>query len=456
MKSEIVVIGGGASGLMAAYHAARTLVDAGLAAQVTLLEKMPRPARKVMITGKGRCNFTNVKGWNEFSAHVRSKANFVKSAFYNLPSQAVVDWFEGFGMPTVVERGDRAFPASHHASDVVDTLVAACHSLGVKIVTEAEVASIEPGFTVTLTDGREWKCARLIVATGGLSYPTTGSTGDGLRWAEALGHRIVPTFPSLTALVPRGYKLTEDKDLHIDRSTPLSELGQALCGIQLKNIQLSLQIEGTETDSEFGDIDFTDGGLEGPVGFQLSRKAVKALVNGSRVSLVLDLKPGVDLTELTVRVKELWAEIDKDPRSRRVREKERCRILLGKLMPWDLIPGFTATHPEIITLERRGRADTKVWVNLVSIAKALKAWQFEIAGYVGYERAVVTAGGVSTDDFVAKTMESRLVPGLYLCGEVLDIDADTGGYNLQLAFATGALAGLNAAKSLISHAQETK
>ena len=451
MRSEIVVIGAGASGLMAAYHAARALVDAGSAAQVTVLEKMPRPARKVMITGKGRCNFTNVKDWNAFSGHIRSKANFVKSAFYNLPSQAVVDWFESFGMPTVVERGDRAFPASHHASDVVDTLVNACLSLGVKLETEAEVASVgrQPqGFNVKLVDGREWKCARLIVATGGLSYPTTGSTGDGLRWAVELGHKLVPTFPSLTALVPKGYKQTEDKDLHIDRSTPLAELGQQLCGIQLKNIQLSLLIEGTEADSEFGDIDFTDGGLEGPVGFQLSRKAVKALVNGSRVSLDLDLKPGVDLTELTVRVKQLWAEIEKDPRSRGVREKERCRILLGKLMPRELIPGFTAMHPEIITLERRGRADTKVWVNLVSIAKALKSWQFDIAGHVGYERAVVTAGGVSTDDFVAKTMESRVVPGLYLCGEVLDIDADTGGYNLQLAFSTGALAGLNAAKSL--------
>ena len=455
MKSEIVVIGGGASGLMAAYHAARALVDAGQAAQVTVLEKMPRPARKVMITGKGRCNFTNVKDWNAFSGHIRSKANFVKSAFYNLPSQAVVDWFEGFGLETVVERGDRAFPASHHASDVVDTLVNACLSLGVKIETEAEVASISteagelpPVFSVKLTDGREWKCERVIVATGGLSYPTTGSTGDGLRWARELGHQLVPTFPSLTALVPKGYKLQEDKDLHIDRSTPLSELGGALCGVQLKNIQLSLRVEGTDVDSEFGDIDFTDGGLEGPVGFQLSRKAVKALVNGSRVSLLLDLKPGVDLTELTVRVKSLWEEIAKDPRSRGVREKERCRILLGKLMPRELIPGFTAMHPEIITVERRGRADTKVWVNLVSIAKALKAWQFDIAGYVGYERAVVTAGGVSTDDFVAKTMESRIVPGLYLCGEVLDIDADTGGYNLQLAFATGALAGRSAAKSL--------
>ena len=450
MKSEIVIIGGGASGLMAAYYAARTLVDAGQAAQVTVLEKMPRPARKVMITGKGRCNFTNVKEWNEFSGHIRSKANFVKSAFYNLPSQAVVDWFEGFGMPTVVERGDRAFPASHHASDVVDTLVNACLSLGVKIETEAEVDTIIPGFTVKLTDGREWKCQRVIVATGGLSYPTTGSTGDGLRWAEEMGHHIVPTFPSLTALVPKGYKLQEDRDLHIDRSTPLSELGQALCGVQLKNIQLSLEIEGTEAESEFGDIDFTDGGLEGPVGFQLSRKAVKALVNGSRVSLLLDLKPGVALTELTARIKELWSEIEKDPRSRGVREKERCRILLGKLMPRELIPGFLAMHPEVITLERRGRSDTKVWVNLVSIAKALKTWKFDIAGYVGYERAVVTAGGVSTDDFVAKTMESRIVPGLYLCGEVLDIDADTGGYNLQLAFSTGALAGLNAAKSLQS------
>ena len=142
MRSEIVVIGAGASGLMAAYHAARALVDAGSDAQVTVLEKMPRPARKVMITGKGRCNFTNVKDWNAFSGHIRSKANFVKSAFYNLPSQAVVDWFEGFGMQTVVERGDRAFPASHHASDVVDTLVGACQSLGVKIETEAEVAEI--------------------------------------------------------------------------------------------------------------------------------------------------------------------------------------------------------------------------------------------------------------------------------------------------------------------------
>ena len=450
MKADIVVIGGGASGLMAAYSAARTAVDAGSDISVVVLEKMPRPGRKIMITGKGRCNFTNLKDWNSFSAHIRSKSNFVKSAFYTLPSDKVIEFFEGFGMETVVERGERAFPASHHASDVVDTLVSACNSVGVKILCESEVTEVRTGdpFRLTLADGSGWTCRKLIMATGGLSYPGTGSTGDGYRWAEESGHRISPLFPSLTALVPADYKIREDKQLHIHRDSPLGELGQKLCGIQLKNVQATLYIDSDEAQSEFGDIDFTDGGIEGPIGFQLSRKAVKAMTNGSKTALSLDLKPGVSLTEVTQRVKDLWSEIDKDPRSRRLREKERCRILLGKLMPWDLIPAFTQMHPEIMTLERRSRTETKVWVNLVSIAKALKEWRFEIAGYVGYERAVVTAGGVSTDDVVPKTMESRVVPGLYFCGELLDIDSDTGGYNLQTAFSTGALAGRSAASRI--------
>lgn len=449
MKSDIVVVGGGASGLMAAYCAAKTLVSAGSDAQVTLLEKMPRPARKVMITGKGRCNLTNVKDWNEFSAHIRSNPNFVKSAFYTLPPEALLDWFAMFGMRSVVERGDRAFPESYRASDVVDTLVNACNSLGVKIVCEAEVESVKPGFTLALSDGVVWNCRTLILATGGLSYPGTGSSGDGLRWAEELGHKIEPTFPSLTALVPRGYKLVEGKGLHIDRSTALSPLGEKLCGVHLKNISLSLEIGGTDAGTEFGDIDFTDGGLEGPLGFQLSRKAVKSMLNGARVSLSLDLKPGVSLTELTERVGQLWKEVDKDPRSVRLREKEKCRILLGKLMPWDLIPAFVEMNPGIMTLERRSRTDTKLWVNLPTIAKALKSWRFDIAGFVGYERAVVTAGGVSSESVVAKTMASRVVPGLFFCGEMLDVDSDTGGYNLQTAFSTGALAGGSAAKYIL-------
>lgn len=459
MKSDIVVIGAGASGLMAAYSAASELVASGSDASVTLLEKMPRPARKIMITGKGRCNFTNLKPWNDFNSHVRAGANFIKSSFYNLNPEALIRFFESYGMRSVVERGDRAYPASYHASDVVDTLVNACHSVGVKIECEAEVSSIREGYEVELKDGRKWLCSKIIVATGGLSYPGTGSTGDGYIWARDLGHSTTPLFPSLTALVPRDYKLPAAPDgdaagadagpLHIDRSLPLSESGQKLCGVQLKNVGVSLLIEGTEADSDFGDLDFTDGGIEGPLGFRMSRKAVKAMVNGSRVALCLDLKPGVELTELTARVKSLWKEIDADPRSKRLREKEKGRILLGKMMPWNLIPAFVDRNPGIYTLERRGRTDTKLWVNLVTIAKVLKCWRFDIAGYVGYERAVVTAGGVSTDELVAKTLESRLHPGLYFCGEVLDVDCDTGGYNLQSAFCTGALAGRSAARSLL-------
>lgn len=456
MKTDILIIGGGASGLMAAYAAAKTAVDSDVDLSISVLEKMPRPGRKIMITGKGRCNFTNLKNWNEFSGHIRSKSNFVKAAFYNLDPQSVINFFESFGLDTVVERGDRAFPRSYHASDIIDTLVNACNSVGVKIYCECEVASVEilsEGFAVCTSAGETWRSRRLVIATGGLSYPGTGSTGDGYSWAERCGHRIVPTFPSLTALVPKEYKavgsIISSAKCHIDRSSPLSATGELFRGVQLKNVGASLFVDGNETDSEFGDIDFTDGGIEGPMGFQLSRRAVKALINGSKASLLIDLKPGIGLTELTERVKSLWTEIDKDPRSRGVREKERCRILLGKLMPWELIPAFTATHPEIITLERRSRTETKVWVNLVSIAKALKSWRFDIAGYVGYERAVVTAGGVSTDDVLAKTMESRLSKGMYFCGEVLDVDSDTGGYNLQTAWATGYLAGQNSAKSLL-------
>ncbi len=452
MRSDILIIGAGASGLMAAYSASRTLIGADKSCQVTLLEKMPRPARKMMITGKGRCNFTNLKPWNEFSAHIRSKSNAVKSAFYSFTPEDVIEFFEKNGLPTVVERGDRAFPASHKASDVIDTLVSACLGNGVKIVCESPVKSVSydgSDYRVSLEDGTQYLSSRLIVSTGGLSYPSTGSTGDGYQWAEGFGHKVVPTFPSLTALVPSGYKNVEGKNLHIHRSTPLSEYGEKLCSQSLKNVGVLLFIQDVLSGDEFGDIDFTDGGIEGPVGFQLSRKAVKALLNGSKVRLCVDLKPGVDLTELTTRLKQLWAEIDQDPRSRNLREKERCRILLGKLMPWELIPAFMACNPQIITLERRSRTQTKVWVNLVSIAKALKCWNFDIAGFVGYERAVVTAGGIDTDGIIAKTMESRLCKGLYFCGELLDIDADTGGYNLQLAFSTGHLAGESCAKSLL-------
>ena len=444
---------------MAAYAAADTLVEAGAEPSVAILEKMPRPGRKIMITGKGRCNFSNIKDWNDFSVHIRSNPNFVKPSFFNLSSQAMLEFLESYGMKTVVERGDRAFPQSHRASDVVDTLLNACLSRGVKIETECEVHSIVrsgDGFALEAADGRKYTCRRLIIATGGLSYPSSGSSGDGYAWAKVLGHSIKQCLPSLTALVPKGYKTASEivssgLKGHIDRSSPLSDIGKALCGVQLKNVGLSLSIDGNEVDSVFGDVDFTDGGIEGPAGFQLSRKAVKAIFNGSKVSLCLDLKSGVPEQEILTRVNELWDEVRKDPRSEHIREKEKCRILLGKLMPWDLIPGFTLCHPGIIETVKIPRRGVKATVKPAVIAKALKEWRFDLAGYVGYERAVVTSGGVSTDEVIPKTMESRVSQGLYFCGEVLDIDSDTGGYNLQTAFSTGCLAGRSAAASLLNH-----
>lgn len=436
-SADVIVIGGGAAGLMAAAGAAGHM-EGG---RVIVLEKMPRPGRKIMITGKGRCNFTNVKQWNEFSGHIHPKPNFLKSAFYNLSSEKMLDFLASNGMEYVVERGDRAFPASHLASDVVDALVKSAENAGAEIICNKavrEVAADDSGFRITCEDGDIFSAHRLIICTGGLSYPKTGSSGDGYSWAEGLGHHISPLFPSLTAIVPKGYKIdvpTKGGTLkgHIDRSTPLTEIGEALCGNQLKNVGLSVVIDGNEAQNEFGDMDFTDGGIEGPIGFKVSRKCVNAAINGSKITAVIDLKPAVDHEDLTARINTLWNEISKDKRNANRLYKDKFRILLGKVLPSSLIPAFVRTNANL---------DHK------TLPKALKNWKMEIVGFVGYERCVVTAGGVSLDELTPKTMESRIVPGLYFAGEVMNLDADTGGYNLQTAFSTGYLAGISAARSL--------
>ena len=353
------------------------------------------------------------------------------------------------GMESVVERGDRAFPASHLASDVVDALLRAAEGAGAEVLCGKEVKEIlrfakddKEGFRLECADGSSYACRRLIICTGGLSYPKTGSSGDGYLWAKSFGHSLRPLFPSLTAIVPFGYKDitvsgkgSSAGKAHIDRSTPLSETGNMLCGNQLKNVGLSIVIDGNIAVEEFGDLDFTDGGLEGPIGFKVSRKCVNALMNGSKVMAVIDLKPAVEIEDLQVRIATLWNEIAKDKRSANKLYKDRFKILLTKVLPMQLIPGFVKMNPN---------ADHK------SLAKALKGWKMEIEGYVGYERCVVTAGGISQDDMTPKTLESRLVAGLYLDGEILDLDGDTGGYNLQIAFSTGYLAGTSAARTLIS------
>ena len=432
-SADIIIIGGGAAGLMAAAGAGNILGGTG---RVIVLEKMARPGRKIMITGKGRCNFTNVKPWNEFSGHIYPKPNFLKPSFYNLNPEKMIEFLEDYGMESTVERGDRAFPTSHLASDVVDALLRAAQQNGAEVHCNKEVKSIihkEDSYSIKCTDGCEYTSRKLIIATGGLSYPKTGSTGDGYQWARDLGHSVKSLFPSLTAIVPKGYKNTTQEKGHIDRSTPLSEIGEALCGNQLKNVGLNIHIDGNLAVSEFGDLDFTDGGIEGPIGFKVSRKCVNSIINGSKVRAEIDLKPAVEIEDLTVRINTLWNEISKDKRNANKLYKDRFRILMTKVLPMSLIPAFIRTSPEI---------DHK------TLPKALKAWKMEIVGYVGYERCVVTAGGVSLDELTAKTLESKLTPGLYFAGEVLDLDADTGGYNLQTAFSTGYLAGISAAKSL--------
>ena len=447
-RYDIIVAGAGAAGLMAAAGAA------GKGFSVAVLEKMARPGRKIMITGKGRCNFTNLKAWNEFSQHIHPKPNFLKPSFYNLTSEKMIGFLAENGMECVVERGDRAFPASHLATDVVDALVRAAENAGAEILCNKEIASVissenntvissenntvissevERSFTLKCSDGTTFSCQRLIICTGGLSYPKTGSTGDGYRWATSFGHSLKPLFPSLTAIVPVNYKTTDTRG-HIDRSTPLSETGNLLCGNQLKNVGLNIVIDGNEAANEFGDLDFTDGGIEGPIGFKVSRRCVNAVINGSKVTAFIDLKPAVDIEDLHKRIINLWEEICKDKRNAAKQYKDRFKVLLAKLMPMSLIPAFTKANPN---------ADHK------TLAKTLKRWKFEITGYVGYERCVITAGGVSCEEIAPKTLESKLIPGLYFAGEVLDLDADTGGYNLQTAFSTGYLAGISAAKSLV-------
>ena len=499
MKSDIVVIGGGAAGLMAAIGAAQVLSQSENGGTVTVLEKMPKAGRKVMITGKGRCNFTNVKSWEDFSAHIKTDTNFLSPAWHNLTPEGLIELMRLNGMRAVVERGDRAFPASHNAGDVVDTLLRACTLAGVKVVTDCEVKTIDAvknGFSldcvqtsrkqvkIRVDDPRklkpgkpvptreeitiepvEYVCRKLIIATGGLSYPGTGSTGDGYMWAEEIGHKIEPCFPSLTALVPAGYK--ENNPLageikqafrgrtvygkakerriaplpawypkfakHIERITPMTERGELFNGNTLENVQLTLLVNGAAVQSEFGDIEFTDGGLEGPLGFMVSRRAVQALNNGQKVAVSIDLKPAVELEKLDADVHKLWDEVIHDERSKGMPFRRLFRIMLGKLMPWNLTIAFL---------------DTNQQVSVDTLAQALKDWRMDIAGFVGFERSEVTAGGIDTAEVVAKTLESKKQPGLYFAGEVLDMDCDTGGYNLQAAFSTGYLAGESAAKAL--------
>ena len=379
--------------MMAAIKAAETLGDGS---RVVLYERGDRLGRKLYLTGKGRCNITNMRPWNEFAPHIHPNAQFFKHAFHAFSNEAVREFFESCGVATSLEQGQRLFPASMRAADVVHALSGRLSQLGV-VVRESRIEHFSQ------VDGFLSGGSAVILATGGCSYPVTGSTGDGYTIAAEAGHKISRTFPCLTALMPSGYDLS-------------------LVGVELKNVALKLYLDRDLVQEELGEMSFTSDGIEGALGYRVSRRAVWALENGQKVELSLDLKPALELPKLAARIARDVVSVPGAP---------RMGGILRGLMPQQLVGPFMAARPGL---------------NFENLAESLKDWRFRISSYKGYERAVVTAGGVALSEVVPKTMASRLVPGLYFAGEVLDLDGDTGGYNLQIAFSTGALAGLSAAR----------
>ncbi len=405
---RVCVIGGGAAGCMAAI----TLARGG--SEVCLLEKNEKIGKKIYITGKGRCNLTNDCDMDELFAHIVHGERFLRSALYSFTPQDVMSFFEEAGLPLVTERGNRVFPLSQKSSDVNKTLEKELRSAGVKIFLNCTVTDIiasEDGFTVN-TDKSDIRFDKVIVATGGISYPSTGSTGDGYTFAKKFGHKIVAP---KQALVP----------IHVKQSIP------TLQGIALKNVELTAYNEnGKRIESRFGELMFTDRGLSGPIALTLS-----SYINRTEnVRLELDLKPSLDVAKLEARILRDFGE----------RKNQDVRNVTRALLPDRLnvyvlkcagIP--EAKKVNAVTKEERAR-----------LVRALKALPFDVKELAPFTEAVVTSGGVDIKE-LKPSCESRLREGLYFVGETADIDALTGGFNLQLAFATG----VAAARDILKYAQ---
>ena len=385
--TEVTIIGGGASGMAAAVFAA----EAGL--KVRLFEKNEKLGKKLYITGKGRCNFTNACAPEEFLENVVSNRKFLYSAIYGFNSSDTIDFFERLGLRTKVERGRRAFPASDHSSDVIKALRKRMEELGVEVNLNTEVKELP------LPDEEH----AVIAATGGLSYPSTGSTGDGYVFAEKTGHRITETRP---ALVPFETKEDFIKELQ---------------GLSLRNISFTLK-NGRKTVYEgFGELLFTHFGISGPLVISASSYAA-ALVKDTALSAHIDLKPALTYEQLDDRI---LREFESG--------KNKCfRNILTGLLPSKMIPVMIKLTG--IPADRSVNSLTKD--DRKRLAETLKDLSFTVTGTRGYNEAVITQGGVSVRDIDPKTMESRLVKNLYFIGEVIDVDALTGGYNLQIAWST--------------------
>ncbi|MEA2114466.1 MAG: NAD(P)/FAD-dependent oxidoreductase [Thermodesulfobacteriota bacterium] len=411
MNKRVLVIGAGAAGLMAAGQAA----EAG--ADVVLLEKMKRPGRKICISGKGRCNVTNIAELPEFISHFGRNGRFLRQPFNRFFSLELIRFFEEHGLELVKERGGRVFPASGKAPDVLKAFLQWLSRLPVSIRPDSRVERLlleDDQLRGVICNGNPIYGKAVILATGGASYPATGSTGDGYMLAESAGHTIVPIRPALVPVETAG------------------DLANRLNGLHLRNVGVQLFIDNRKKQDGFGELLFMKYGLSGPVTLSLSSMIVDALQAGRKVTLVLDLKPALDTHKLDAR---LLRDFSK-------RSNEQMSSVLRGLMPREMVPvclNETDIQPDRLAGEVRApeRKRLRHWLKNIS---------FEVTGYRGFKEAIVTAGGVDLRQVNPRTMESQLCPGLYLAGELLDLQADTGGYNLQAAFSTGWLAGRSAGK----------
>lgn len=405
-NNSIFVVGGGAAGMMAAITAAEN------GAQVTLLERNDRLGKKLYITGKGRCNVTNDCAPEDFFQNVPRNPRFLYSAVYAFPPREVMAWFEAHGCALKTERGNRVFPQSDKSASVIDALRAELCRLGVRVLQERalDIVTQDGAVCGLKTDGGFHKTERVILATGGCSYPQTGSTGDGYRMLEKLGHTIVPPVGSLVPLVEKGYDCKQ------------------MQGLALKNVALRLvNQKGKTVFEEFGELLFTHFGLSGPVVLSASAH----MNEKDSYTVLLDLKPALDEQKLDLR---LLRDFEKFQN----RDFENALV---ELLPKSMIPVIVRRSG--IPAEEKVHSITREQRR--ALLELIKRFPVEIACKAPVEEAIVTSGGVKVSEIEPGTMQSKRVRGLYAAGELLDVDAYTGGFNLQIAWATGRAAGLAAA-----------
>ena len=403
--SKVLVIGGGAAGMFAALFLAYN------GNEVHLFEKNEKLGKKLYITGKGRCNITNASDMETLFSSVVTNSKFMYSSFYGYTNQDVIDFFEGLGVRTKIERGNRVFPLSDHSSDVILGLARALEGAGVKIHLRTEVTKVvgkEKFQHIVLRDGRKIEGDACIVATGGFSYQTTGSTGDGYRFAKEVGHQVTKIRP---ALVPLEIKEWYAKELQ---------------GLSLRNVTATVFNGKKKIYEDFGEMLFTHYGVSGPLMLSAS-SYIGDLLDEKELQLVIDLKPALSAEQLDQRVLRDFEE----------NSNKQFKNAIGKLFPSKLVP---------IMLELSG-IDPEKKVNLISkeerlrFVNLIKHFTMTITGLRDFNEAIITKGGVNVKEINPATMESKLVEGLYFIGEVLDVDALTGGFNLQIAWSTAYAAG---------------